>query len=414
MLFNIIKKSFSNQKKAMTLMVLSVAVGTALSASLISISLQISGKISRELRAFGANIMIEPRVTGLADIAGHKRYLRQEDIAKAKTIFWRHNIVGIAPFLKVQSNVSAGDKEMKVDVVGTWHEKQIPVPGERGAFSAGAFTVFPWWEINGEWPATDNSVVLGISLARSLHVKIGDRIAIDNNPVRVSGIIKTGSAEDDRVFMDLEAFQDMKNMQGKISEVLVSALTRPMDEFAYSDPEKMTPAEYEKWYCTGYVTSIARQLEEVFLGASVKPVWRVAETEGNVLKKMTLLIYFLTITTLAAAALGVSTTMVMSLLRRIDEIGLMKAIGADNWKIAALFISEGIMVGLIGGILGYALSLMISNYIGVEVFNTGFQQNAMLLPIAIGSAVLISIAGTVIPVRKALRIKPAVVLKGAE
>jgi putative ABC transport system permease protein len=214
--------------------------------------------------------------------------------------------------------------------------------------------------------------------------------------------------------MDLESLQRHKNMHGNVSKVLVSALTKPMDEFAYRDPDKLSQVEFEKWYCTGYVTSIARQLEEVFSGSSARPVWQIAQTEGKILEKLTMLIYFLSFIVLAAAALGVSTTMVMSLLRRTEEIGLMKAIGADRTKVITIFLSEGVIIGLIGGLLGYALSIAVSEYIGMEVFNTGFRQRGMLMPIAIGSAVLISVSGTILPIRKALSVKPAVVLKGAE
>ncbi|MBI4710453.1 MAG: FtsX-like permease family protein [Nitrospirae bacterium] len=156
------------------------------------------------------------------------------------------------------------------------------------------------------------------------------------------------------------------------------------------------------------------QLEEVFQGSIGKPVWQVAETEGKVLGRLELLVYILSFITLAASALGVSTTMIMSLLRRIEEIGLMKAIGADSRKIASVFLSEGIVIGVIGGLVGYALSIAAASFIGLKVFNMGFEQRALLLPVAIGSAVLISIAGTVLPIKKALNIKPGLVLKGAE
>ncbi len=414
MLLNIITRSFFNQKKAMALMIASVAVGTALAASLISISLEINGKVSKELRAFGANILIAPKVEGLADISGQRRYLRQEDIVKAKTIFWRHNILGIAPFLEVEALVEAGSKKEKLNIIGTWFEKQQQLPGKMGTFSAGVLTVFPWWDIQGKWPDTGNGVIIGTSLGARLGKKTGDSILIDNREFLVTGTVETGGIEDDSVLMDLEALQDLRDMDGNVSKVMVSALTKPMDEFAYRDPDKMGQAEYEKWYCTGYVTSIARQLQEVFQGSVARPVWQVAATEGSVLTKLTLLIYFLTIIALSASALGVSTTMVMSLLRRTEEVGLMKAIGADSIKIAAVFLSEGIMIGLIGGMIGYALSIAASNYIGMEVFNTGFEQSTMLFPAAIGSAVVISIAGTILPVRKALKVKPAIVLKGAE
>lgn len=414
MLLKIIQKSFLNQKKAMALMIASVTVGTALAASLISISLEIGGKVSKELRSFGANITIEPKVEGLADISGQKRYLRQEDIVKSKTIFWRHNIVGIAPFLETEADVILEGRTERAGVTGTWYEKQLPLPGTRTTFPAGILTVSPWWNIEGEWPDNDKKVILGTLLAHRSGKKKGDKIMIDGNEFLVSGTIETGGIEDDRIFMGLEILQNMKGMEGKVSRVMVSALTKPMDEFAYRDPDKMSQAEFEKWYCTGYVTSIARQLEEVFRGSTARPVWQIADTEGRVLDKLTMLIYFLSFIVLTAAALGVSTTMIMSLLRRTEEIGLMKTIGADSLTITALFLTEGVVVGLIGGVSGYALSILVSGYIGVEVFSSGFEHGAMLLPAAIGSAVLISVAGTILPIRKALKVKPAVVLKGAE
>jgi putative ABC transport system permease protein len=92
----------------------------------------------------------------------------------------------------------------------------------------------------------------------------------------------------------------------------------------------------------------------------------------------------------------------------------MKAIGADSLKITSIFISEGIVIGLTGGFIGYALSLGVSQYIGLKVFDTMLDQRIMLLPVSLGSALFISVTGSIIPVRRALRIKPAVVLKGAE
>lgn len=414
MLLRLLKRSFSNQKKAMAFMIASVAVGTAMAASLITISFEISGKVSRELRAFGANILVEPRIEGLADISGQRRYLQQEDIIKSKTIFWRHNILGVAPFLESRAMVTGKDYVEEVAIIGSWYEKALPLPGETKTFSAGIKTVSPWWYIEGQWPDTLGKVVVGTSLAERLGITTGDTLVLDDETFYVSGTLETGGKEDEQIFMELESLQAFKHMEGKVSRVFVSALTTPMDEFAYKDPATMSRTEYEKWYCTGYVTSIAKQLEEVFLGAKAKPIWQVAESEGRILERLRLLIYFLTFIALIASALGVSTTMIMSLLRRTEELGLMKAIGADSIRIIQIFLSEGIMIGLIGGLLGYALSVLVSEYIGVEVFSAGFERKSILLPVAVGSAILISITGTVLPISKALRIKPSVVLKGAE
>ncbi|NIM04381.1 MAG: FtsX-like permease family protein, partial [Armatimonadetes bacterium] len=136
--------------------------------------------------------------------------------------------------------------------------------------------------------------------------------------------------------------------------------------------------------------------------------------EGRVLGRLTLLIYLLTAASLLAAALGVSTTMAASLLRRLDEIGLMKSIGADSVSISAIFLAEALVIGAIGGLAGYLFSIGVSKYIGYRVFDTAIAGRAMLFPIAILSALLISVLGSILPIRRALRVKPAIVLKGAE
>ncbi len=414
MLLNIIKNSFKNQKKPMILMISSVAVGTALAASLITLSFEITGKVSKELRAFGANIIVEPKIEGLADLSGQKRYLREEDILKVKTIFWRHNILGISPFLDTKASISNGSIEKETLLMGAWYRKELPMPGEKETFSAGIATVSPWWKMQGRWPEKDDEIILGTSLAAELDIAPGRQVTVGDSTYTVTGLIETGGPEDGQAFMQLESLQKIRNLDGLISRAYVSAMTKPMDDFAYKDPEKMTQSEYEKWYCTGYVTSIAKQVEEVFRGSSAKPIWRIAESEGKLLGKLEVLTYLICIITLLASALGVSTTMIMSLLRRTEEIGLMKALGATRNSIAGIFLAEGAVIGLMGGIIGYFMSLGISAYIGVHVFNTALHQRDFLLLIAVASAVFISLTGTILPVRNAARIKPAVVLKEAK
>lgn len=396
-------------------MVFSVAIGTAMAASLIALSMDVSSKVSNELRAFGANILVEPKIEGLADITGQKRYLRQDDIVKSKVIFWRHNILGVAPFLESEATSVFGGKKEHVKLLGIWYSKKLPLPGETETFEAGVKSVSPWWNVNGAWPDSNSrNVAVGVSFASRSGVKKGDSLKLDGADFVVSGIVDTGGAEDDQVLMDIDTLQEFKGLRGKVSKVLVSALTTPMDEFAYKDQTTMSKAEYEKWYCTGYVTSIAKQLEEVFHNSRVKPIWQVAATEGKVLEKLSFLMYLLCFISLSASALGVSTTMIMSLLRRVDEIGLMKAVGADSAKIIAIFLSEGVVIGIAGGFAGYLLSIGAAKFIGIKVFNTAFEHRAVLFPVALGSALFISLSGMVLPIKRALRIKSAVVLKGSE
>jgi putative ABC transport system permease protein len=310
--------------------------------------------------------------------------------------------------------MTIGQVVEETDIIGTWYEKELSIPGEKGVFLAGTRCVKPWWLLEGEWSDTPEKVVIGASLAERFRRARGDALVLDDREFTISGVLETGGAEDNQIFMDLEALQELKQKDGRVSRVLVSALTKPMDEFAYQDPETMTQAEYEKWYCTGYVTSIARQLEEVFQGSEARPIWQIAQTEGRILNSLRTLIYMLSFMAIVASALGVSTTMIMSFIGRMHEIGLMKSIGADSGKIISLFLSEALVIGLIGGLIGYLFSIGASQFIAVRVFGTGLEQRSLLLFISIGSSIVISVSGSILPIRKALRIKPGLVLKGAE
>lgn len=414
MLPRLLKRSFLNQKKAMTIMVVAVAVGTAVAASLLTVATEISSKVAVELRAFGANILVEPRLEGLAGVSGQARYLEESDLKKIKTVFWRHNILGFAPFLDGLVEMRSGENVRPVQAVGTWFEQKLQLPGEESAFVAGIVSVAPWWSIEGAWASHADSVVVGSALATELNLHVGDSVNLEGRAFQVSGLLTTGDREDEQVFMELATLQGLLGGEGRISRVQVSALTTPMDDFAYKNPKTMTRTEYEKWYCTGYVTSIAKQVEEVMTGSRARPVWNVAETEGKVLEKLRLAIYLLSVMALIASAIGVGTTMVTSLLRRVEEVGLMKALGADSMGIITLFLSEAVLIGVFGGTVGLLLSLWISKQVGLLVFGTELNQKALLFPLSMGVSLIIAILGALLPIARALHIKPAVVLKGVE
>ena len=63
---------------------------------------------------------------------------------------------------------------------------------------------------------------------------------------------------------------------------------------------------------------------------------------------------------LLVSSLGIANTMLMSVLERRREIGIMKAVGAANWQLQALFVLEGGLIGLVGGALGLLLAWLIS------------------------------------------------------
>jgi putative ABC transport system permease protein len=192
----------------------------------------------------------------------------------------------------------------------------------------------------------------------------------------------------------------------------VSALTVPMDDFGRKDPASMSKDEYEKWYCTAYVTSVAKNVEEVMAGSRAKPIWQIASAEGALLNKLNSVMLLLTVLALGASATAVSTSLMASMAERSPEIALMKAVGADRFQISAIFVGETLIISVAGGVVGYLLGDQLAEVISRTVFNSTSASPLWLFPTAIISALAVAIAGSIAPLRRALLIEPVRVLKG--
>lgn len=409
MLFRILKNSFLKRPKAVFLVFLSIAMGAAVATAFLGIAGEVSHKMALELRSYGANILLEPAA---AEGGG---FLREEDLPKIKTVFWKYNITGFTPYLFDIAEFSAGGKKERGVVAGTWFAKQLEVAGEDPSVQ-GIKVIAPWWDVQGRWPEAADEAIIGAALAKRLNVVPGGVVTAmvrgHNQPMQVVGVVTTGGYEEEQLFAPLVTIQSLLGQTGKVSRVLVSALTVPMDEFGRKDPATMSKDEYEKWYCTAYVTSVAKNVEEVMAGSRAKPIWQIASAEGALLTKLNSVMLFLTVLALGASATAVSTSLMASMAERSPEIALMKAIGADRFQISSIFIGETLIISLAGGVTGYLLGDQLAGIISRTVFNSTISSPLWLFPTAIVSALVVAIAGSIAPLRRALLIEPVRVLKG--
>ncbi len=407
MLLRILKNSFLKRPKAVILVLLSVTMGSAMATAFLGIYGEIAYKMALELRSYGANILVEPAAEG--------GELRESDLPRIKTVFWKYNITGFAPYLFGVAELQSGEHRVHGVVTGTWFSKPLEVVGEEPTLQ-GVTVIALWWSLAGSYPAGPGEAVVGAGLAKRLRLQPGgELLAIYHGRerrFRVSGIVTTGGFEEEQLFAPLVTVQSLLGKPGKVSRVLVSALTVPMDDFGRKDPAAMSKPEYEKWYCTAYVTSVAKNIEEVMAGGRAKPIWQIASAEGALLKKLTSLLVLLTVLALAAAAIAVSTSLMASMAERGPEIALMKTVGADRLQIAAIFLGETLIISIIGGLLGYLCGDQLAELISRLVFNSTLKSPLWLLPTALLSAFTVALLGSLVPLQRALVIEPVRVLKG--
>ena len=115
---------------------------------------------------------------------------------------------------------------------------------------------------------------------------------------------------------------------------------------------------------------------------------------------------------LVASGMSVASTMTTTVLERRKEIGLMKALGAENRRIATLFFAEAGAIGIMGGLLGYFVGLGLAQVIGWQVFDTAISWRGVVFPVTVGVAVLVALVASRTPVKTALHIDPVVTLRG--
>jgi putative ABC transport system permease protein len=429
MFWKMIAGALTRQKNKFMLIALTVALGVSLATAMLSVMFDVGDKVNQELRAYGANLSVTPRGLSIFDdmysrnpadgAAGRpEQHLAEEDLGKIKMIFWAYNIVDFAPYL--ETRITADGRP--VPLVGAWFGKRLRLP-TGDAITTGLTRMKSWWDVDGSFCRDDTprEVMVGASLAASLGIKVGGVLAIagedgrDLGELKVCAVFHSGGDEDERIFAPLSLVQEIAAKPGLVQRVEVSALTTPENDLARraaQDPASLSRMEWDTWYCTAYISSIAYQIEEILPGSRVKAVLRVAESEGAILRKTQLLMLLLTILGLACSSLALTNLVTAGVMERGPELGLRKALGATTFAVALPIMVELLITALAGASLGYVAGLGFARIIGHSVFGTAVAVKGAVVPLVGLLVLLVMLAGSLPAVRLLLALRPCEVLHG--
>jgi putative ABC transport system permease protein len=422
MFFRLLLESFRRQRRRKLLAGVAILLGTTAVTAMLALATTIGDRIHKELAVYGANIVVYPKADVLdVKIGGMNvkpatggAYLHETDLEKLKTIFWANNITGLSPELSFSSSLVEQGATTSVPVLGVWFQHAFS-----DALTTGAIALHPWWKVSGSWPTAANQAVAGAGLARRLNLHVGDQLALGaaGTAVTVVGIASTGDAYDAKLLMPLEAAQGLAGLPNDISRVDVSARTKPEDAFARKDPDSLPAAQREIWYCRPYANSIAYQIREAIPAAQAEQVRRVEQSEGTVLERISGLMWLISAAALLAAGFAVSAAMATAILERRAEIGLMRSLGASRGGIAMLFYTETGLLAVLAGGVGYVIGSGLAAFLGAKIFVGdgpvvwSAVLNPVLLPVVVGLALLVAVAGSTPSIRTALRMDPTAILR---
>lgn len=344
-------------------------VGATIVTALSAVWFDINTKMSEELRTFGANFYIGP---------GHGASMPQAELQTILDQAPNGLIYGASPWLYGMARTELE----KVVIVGVWFESLQKLA--------------PYWQVTGNWinvSFDDRNAMVGVKLAERLNVKPGDSITLVDHNVRkklmVKGIVESGDATDNMLIVSLDVAQAWLRQPGKISHGLLSVSND-----------------------VGQVESYARRLQQQFPDLEIRPVRKVSASEGQVLDKIKGLMGLVSLVILALSSLCVNTTLMAIVGERSREFALQKALGSGNGDIIRQMLLETGIIALAAAVVGWILGYLLAQLLGLTVFNAAISLRLPVLPITLILSLLVAALAAIVPVRRAVSVEPAKVLKG--
>jgi putative ABC transport system permease protein len=325
-LHNISINNLKRRKAKMAFLTIGLMVGIATIVTLVTLTRSMSSDIERKMDEFGANILVTPQSNGLAmnyggislgGVSFDQREIREEDLAKIKTITNHKNISAISP--KVLGGIKINDHD--VLLVGVNFESELKMK--------------QWWKVFGNEPKVEHDLLLGSDASKVLNVSPGDSLTIKGETFTVAGVLdQTGSQDDALVFASLAKAQKLLGKEGKISMAEVAAL------------------------CSGCpIGDMVTQIAEKIPDAKVSAIQQVVEGRLKALDQFKRFSYAMAGVVVFIGSLIVFVTMMGSVNERTTEIGVFRAIGFRKSHIMRIILLEAALVSLLAGFLGYAVGM---------------------------------------------------------
>ena len=240
--------------------------------------------------------------------------------------------------------------------------------------------------------------LVGKNIAEFLELRVGSKITVDGKSFRVSGIIEKEARFDiNPNFAVIIPSKDFENIFGEKEFALVIVKVkdlRHIDDFKEFVDSK-----------------INRRDKKV----SVFEMRSVIDRINRAFTQVTLFLIAIAAVSLLVAGVSILNIMLMSTVERTKEIGLMRAIGAYRETILKIFLTEALILGAIGSVIGGSLSFLGGYVIDMAILHTAkyvFQPSSLLYVfLGISTGVFTSVVSSLYPAWKASRLEPIEALR---
>ena len=376
-----------------------VAIGISVGAGLLLVSRDVERMVSRELRVYGPNLLVQPRgdeaATGMRDV-------------KVGAMRTRDTFPLPAPGWAADASTPAGPVRAETALPLLYGSARAALPMKwesvvvAGTDLAALARLYGGWSLLAGRRVPDGltprgvGLVMGVDAARRIGVTPEDTLTLmplapGGAPLKafVAGVFSSGASEDAIVYLPRADAERLLGVSGRASVVLVRAVGEPR--------------AIEAALAAGWLSSSDRQ---------ASALRRLTGAARELLGRLRALLTAVTIFALVTASLCTMSTLTDLVLERRREIALLKSLGARQRDVVLLFLAEAATLGLVGGLAGFVIGAAAAQVVGASVFHTAIRLDFRVLPAALALALAVTVVSSLPPVRYALALDPARALRG--
>jgi putative ABC transport system permease protein len=230
---------------------------------------------------------------------------------------------------------------------------------------------------------SESECFLGSAIARRLAMNEGDTLIIERRSFSVTKVLpETGTIDDDRIFAHLNSVQQMLGIRNQISAIEIMGC------------------------CAAISDGLLGKLRNILPDTRITTIGQIVatQTETNALMNKLSLAIFVII--LVVGGISIGNIIWANVVERKKEIGILRMLGFSNASISVMFITKAALLGLFGGLLGYALGTTAAVVLGPNIIGIDVPPLVSLLPLSVGLAMGIAGIGALWPAWLATRIDP--------
>ncbi len=380
-------RSIRERRTRSILTVLGIAVGIAAIVSLVSVGYSMEEAITGELTTFADFISVVPgKITGTTYVETGS--FTDRDINDLQRI---GGIKSITAMTYDAAEIEYRNKRVPIFILGG-DTKEL-----------GSFYVEPVGIKEGRWLRENDykACVIGDRVANEFFdevVHINDKLIINGEKFIVIGVFEKASTlysadVDPHIFLTLRAAKDALQ-----SDELKYIMVRVYDiDEAEAIAEDIQDTINDNHGVEDFATAVT-------MGSAIEQIGTVFNIVRGVLIGIAAI-------ALVVASIGIMNTMLMSVMERTHEIGVMKAIGAKSSDVLFLFLVESGMVSLVGGVVGCVIGVILARIISLIAGSAlGIEFGATVKPMVlfggIAVAMVVGVLSGFYPARKASRMSP--------